>query len=340
MYEDIIKLIKLKRPNIDNESLSYFANYFYILAKNNILPSEIKFEDVIDNAFRYAQKVEFYDENHWVYKKLGGDVKGFRDPDSKIIFIRNNLPEPLREITVYHELHHAIQTNPENDMVGINQESNIGRLIMEAQTQYFAEKIYQEMHNVKFEEKEIPSENLRMLPGGTIISSFHNYEMYDSLLSKLAIILGVSKDYFVSINYLYRDNLGLKDLERRYNEVKAKLVLPYEFNNLMFGYDLIYCTDLHAYVENEDKEIILSGQTTKNKYTIYPDKHYNLSLGLQKQWLEAFDTEYFIKLYVGGGNFREFVKYVFNDQNKKRFEQFIQQQELKKSNSDISNKAK
>ena len=74
---------------------------------------------------------------------------------------------------------------------------------MEAQTQYFAEKIYSEIHGVSFDEKRIPSENLRMINNGTVISNLHNYEMYDTLLNKLAIMIDVSKDYFVSINFLY-----------------------------------------------------------------------------------------------------------------------------------------
>ena len=40
---------------------------------------------------------------------------------------------------IYHEIHHAAQTNRKNDRTGINQKGNLGRLILEAQTQYFAE---------------------------------------------------------------------------------------------------------------------------------------------------------------------------------------------------------
>ena len=59
-----------------------------------------------------------------------------------------------------------------------------------------------------------------MLGDGIVVSNLHNYELYDNLLSKLAIILNVSKDYFVSINYLYKNNEALKYLEERYNEIK------------------------------------------------------------------------------------------------------------------------
>ena len=153
MYEKIKKLISDKNNNLDNQTLMYFTNYFYVLVKDGLIPNGITLEDLIDNAIRYASKVEFYDENHRVYLENGPDTKGLRDPDTKTIYIRGNLEEPLKEITIYHELHHAVQTNPQNNEVGINQESNIGRLIMEAQTQYFAEKIYSEIHGVSFDEK-------------------------------------------------------------------------------------------------------------------------------------------------------------------------------------------
>lgn len=69
MYEDIKTIISEKNPNLGNESLTYFTNYFYILVKDNLIPTNVKLEDLIDNAMKYASKIEFYDENHRVYKK-------------------------------------------------------------------------------------------------------------------------------------------------------------------------------------------------------------------------------------------------------------------------------
>lgn len=322
MYEDIKRLIKQKNNNIDDDALRYFTNYFYVVVKENVIPDQLSLEELIDNALLYASKIEFYDENHKVYQENGGDVKGFRDPVTKTIFIRNDLEEPLREITIYHELHHATQTNPENDRVGINQQSNIGRLIMEAQTQYFAEKVYQEIHGVQFETKQIPSETLRMLGNGIVVSHLHNYELYDSLLSKLAIILGVSKDYFVSINYLYKDNEGLKDLEQIYNEAKKKQNLPYDFANLLFVYDYIYCVDLLAYVKNEDKEVILRGEETK-AYKIHPNHGLPLSLKKQRAYLNKFDIDYFLALSSNEGNYKEFALYVVDNEKRALIEKYI-----------------
>ena len=200
--EEIKEYIYNKKANIDSATLEYFTNYFYVLSNNPQILGTNSIEKLIDNALIYASKIVFYDQNSEIYKELGPDCKGLREPKSKIIYVRKDLEEPLREITIYHELHHAVQTNPLNEEVGINQNSNFGRMIMEAQTQYFSEKVYQEVHNVNFEEKDILSENIRMMNGGIITSSLHNYEMYDSILSKLSTILDVSKDFFVSINYL------------------------------------------------------------------------------------------------------------------------------------------
>lgn len=269
MYEKIKKIIKNKNSTLDNQTLTYFTNYFYILVKDNLIPVNVTLEKLINNAMIFANKVEFYDENHKVYLENGPDTKGLRDPETKTIFIRNNLEEPLREITIYHELHHAVQTNPNNNEVGINQESNIGRLIMEAQTQYLAEKVYSEIHNVSFEEKQIPSENLRMMGNGMVVSKLHNYEMYDTLLSKLAAMMDISKDYFISINFLYENNEGLKKLETKYNEAREKYKLPYNFEGLLLILDYIYCVDLMAYKENPDKKTILEGkkQNINMKFT-------------------------------------------------------------------------
>lgn len=323
MYEKIKELIKKQNNTIDEQTLTYFTNYFYILVKDNLIPSNIKLEDLIDNAMTYASKVEFYDEDHKIYIKFGPDVKGYRDPETKTIFIRNNLGEPLREITVYHELHHAVQTNPLNDEVGINQRSNIGRLIMEAQTQYLAEKVYSEIHNITFPEREIPSETLRMVNNGTVVSQLHSYEMYDSLLSKLAIMLNVSKDYFVSINFLYKNNEGLKNLEEKYNEAKEKYKLPYNFDTLLFILDYIYCVDLTAYTNNPDKEVILSGEETKSGYEIYPNKNYKLSLQAQRKYMNSFDVDNFLALVEANENFKEFSKYVIDNEKREHISKFL-----------------
>ena len=323
MYNKIKDIIKSKKNDIDDNTLAYFTNYFFVLVEKNIIPQEVKLEDLIDNALIFASKIEFYGKEHWVYKKNGGDTKGFIDPASKTIFIREDLQEPLKEMVIYHELHHAVQTNITNNKVGINQESNIGRMIMEAQTQWFAEEVYKMIHNVDYNVKEIPTENLRMHSDGTIVSKLHNYEMYDAMLSKLAIILEVPKEFFVSINFLYKDNKGLKILEERYNQVYATKKLKYTFDGMMYAYDYIYCVDLQGYVENPDKQVILSGKETEITYPIYPNRGNKLSLKLQKVYIDDFDASSFLALLKNGGDYKTFANYVVDNKKREILNQYI-----------------
>ncbi|MBQ6135330.1 MAG: hypothetical protein IJI60_03325 [Bacilli bacterium] len=313
-----------KQKEVAKEDLEYFVNYFYVLINSKWL-EEDHFDEWLKQALEY--KIFLYDENDEVYKRLGPDCKGLRDSKKKRIYIRKDLPDPLLEMTIYHEMHHAIQTNPENDEVGINQKSNFGRLIMEAQTQYFAEKIYEEIHEMHFEEREIPSEQLRMLPGGTILSKLHNYEMYDAILTKLSILLGVDKEFFININFQYQDDIGMKKLREKYEERKKKYHFPYKFEEFMFYLDCIYCIDLLAYKENPDKENILNGKKTKEKYQIYEGIGYdiggNLSLGLQFNYLDDLDRKYFMCLYDYNGPFEEFGRYLFKSSTRALCSQLI-----------------
>ena len=321
MYEQIKNLIRQKSNKIAEDTLVYFTNYFYVLVKDSLIPKNVSLDDLIDNALFFAQKIEFYGENHFVSLAHGNDVKGLREPINKVIYIRDNLEEPLREITVYHELHHATQSNRKNNEVGINQESNVGRLVMEAETQYMAEKVYCEIHQIEFKERMIPSDKLRMLSNGTVISRLHNYEMYDNLLTKLAIIMGVSKDYFITINFLY--NEGLKDLEQRYNIVKERYKLPYTFEDLFFILDYIYCVDLMAYTSNLEKESILEGKETQYVYEIHPKRGEKLSLKRQRELLNNFDVNNFLALVENNGPFREFAHYIIDNSKKELVDEMI-----------------
>lgn len=321
--EEVKNYIYSKKSNIDNTTLEYFTNYFFVLINNQQILGTNNIEKLIDNAFLYASKIEFYDKNSEIYKELGPDCKGLREPQSKIIYVRNNLAEPLREIIVYHELHHAVQSNPLNNEVGINQKSNIGRMIMEAQTQYFAEKVYQEIHNVIFEEKDIPSENLRMMSGGIVTSALHNYEMYDSILSKLSIMLNVPKDFFVAINYLYENNIGINKLRQVYENAKKLYKFPYEFEDFMFRLDYVYCVDLTAYKENPAKKVILDGNETENNYEIYPGKGERLSLKKQFNVLDDIDRKYFLCLLDANADYRSFSKYLLKIETRSLASQIV-----------------
>ena len=313
---EIKNLIKNKKPNIDDKTLEYLANYFYVALKKNVIPSKISLEELINNALLFINKIEFYDENHFIYKEKGSDVKGYCDNANHILYIRANLEDPLKEMIIYHEIHHAVQTNPNNLEIGINQKSNIGRLIMEAQTEYFAEEVYKIIHQVEYSERKIPTEQLRMTPGGIVTSSLHNYELYDNLLTKLALILEVPKDYFVTINYLYQNNEGLKLLEEKYKEAERKYELPYNFKKYLLYLDYVYCVDYMAYIANPDKEVILKGEKTR-KYEIHPNLYLPLSLKNEQVYLSQLDGNIFLCLVEYNGPYQEFAKYIID--SKQRF---------------------
>lgn len=341
MYNEIIELIKHKKKNIDDITLKYLTNYLYVVKSKNVLPPSVSFDEIVNNVLRF-EKIEFFDDNHYLTKKNGKDFKGLRDIDSKTLFIRDSLDDTLKEITIYHELHHAAQTplaNLKTGECGINQDENYGRMIMEAQTQWFAEEIYKSIHNVDFREKEIPSENLRMQSGGTVVSSLHNYELYDSMLSKLSIVIEEPKEFFVTINYLYDNDQGMKKLEEKYNQALEKHKTKYDFLSMMYIFDYVYATDLMGYVENPNKRKILSGEETTEKYRIYSNvKDETLSLAKQERYITSFDTTTFMTLLENDYDCSEFAKYILNNQKREIVNNYLGKNKDEVTNVSTSSK--
>ena len=321
-YDYIKKLILSRKNDLDENTLYYFTNYFYVLVSRGLIPRGRSVESLIDNVLYYAREVVFYDENDDVYKRLGPDAKGLSDPETKKIYIRKNLEEPLREMVIYHEIHHAAQTNKRDNAIGINPEYAFGRLIVEGQTQWFAEEVYKTIHNTSFDEKEIPSDKLRMAAGGTVVSALHNYELFDCMLTKLAIFLDVDKDFFVLINFMNHDNRGIKYLEDIYEARCDELGLEIPFINILYYLDYIFAVDYQGYVDNPNKEIVLSGGETKEAYFIHNNPHpERLSFKRQKDYIDIFDKELLISLYQDGDKFNEFSKYVIDNGNRKILEE-------------------
>lgn len=330
MYEEIKQIIKNKKSDIDDETLTYFTNYFYVAKKRGVIPKKQELESLIDNALMNINKVVFFEDDSDIAKEGGKDFKGTFDPETNILYVRKNLSDDLKEITFYHEFHHAVQYDSKTKKYGINpSSSNFGILIMEAQTQYFAEVVYEEIHGVEFHEREIPSENLRMLPGGTVVSKLHNYEMYDNMLSKLAIIFDVDKDFFVKINYLGANDEGLNILKNKYDEVKEKYGFSYNFETMLFNLDYIYCVDLYGYIDNSDKNTILRGGVTDTVYEIWPNNGQKLSLGLQKKLIDNFDINFFLHLVEVNGNYLDFSKYVIDNGKRKIVNDYLESRNAK-----------
>lgn len=312
MNEKIKELIRQKRPNMDEQSLIYFANYFSVVIKDELLPKDMNIEEVIEHTLSIADRIVFYDENAFITSVYGSKIKGLCEPKTHTLYVRKNLDDVLKEITIYHEMHHAAQMNEETYQDGINQDSNKARLIMEAQTQYMAEKVYQEIHGVTFEDKEVLSQDLRMLPGGKVLSNLHNYEMYDNILSKLAIVLGVSKDYFVTINYQYKNDIGLNDFKRRYDKAKEKYELPIDFEKLLINLDYVYVVDYFIYLDGEDGKTLASGGIVKD-VKVRDESLFDLTTKNQQSIIKYIDTEFFFQLLINGGNYGDFAKYIIDD---------------------------
>ena len=346
MYEEIKSKIIAKKPNIDEITLKYFVNYFVAVLTKNVMPNGMEIDELMDNVLRIG-KIVFFKDGDPVTQKYGNDFKGERSTTDGVLYIRTSLPEELKEITAYHEIHHAAQTSQkmlqnENEApCGINQNSNIGRLIMEAQTQWFAEQVYMLVHGVSFEEREIPSENLRMKKGQTICSALHNYEMYDALLSKLAIMMSVSKDYFVKINYMYDENKGLKKLEEDYEKAKAQKGLTFSFAQTMMILDYAFVVDFLCYVKNENRDLILSGGKTEEIYSIYPNFSSAISQDLQADYILSFDYQAILDLMNNekhledDSDFIKFSKYIFDNRNREIIANYIKKNKMVKNDDNV-----
>ena len=314
LKDNLRKMIIKNNRFVDSFSLEYFINYFYAAITKNVIPQDVNLEELISNISKY--RVVIYDEKSDIYKKYGPNVKGYRDSENKKIYVRYNLNEVLKEITIYHEIHHAVQTNIETDDVGINHDFNKCRMIMEAQTQYFAEETYKLIHGVNFQAKSIPSEKLRLKSGGMILSNLHNYELYDAMLSKLAIILDVSKDFFVYINYYYKDGKGYQLLKEKYEEAKIKYNLSFTFDEVIILLDKIYVTDLFLYSDEvkEIKQKLLLGQRICIK--LYEEIDADISIKIEESCISSFDVELFLDLYQNNGNAKEFAKYIISNEKR------------------------
>ena len=322
---DKIEEIKKKiYPNIDETYSKYLSFYLYGLDYYNLLPPNDSLEDVAKRIIEKYPNFVLYDENNPITKKYGYDIKGIREPEDKTIYIRNSLDETLKPITIFHELHHAAQTQDDGNIGICNMNDGLGRLIMEAQTQYCAELIYSLMIDRQFKVKEIPTQKLRLPKFGTIVSNLHNYELYDNLLSKLSILLGVEKTYFITLCF-YKHEEAVKLLRLKYEEAMNTYNLPFDFELLMCILDYIYVVDLMSYIKTDEKELLLAGGKTGDVYQINRfSKGMRLSNETSKKFISFFDMQSLKAIrhhkvlrakfskYIVDNDLRNFVKNVLN----------------------------
>ena len=334
MYEQIKKILISKKKDIDETTLNYFVNYFTVVAARNVIPDGMNIDELIDNVLRMG-KIEFFKDDDSITEIYGNDFKGKRDTKKRVLYVRDSLPDDLKEMVIYHEIHHAAQTSEEMSKkvdggCGINQESNVGRMIMEAQTEWFAEEVYKTVNGINFEEKEIPSENLRMQGNQTIKSSLHNYEMYGALLSKLSILMNVPEEYFVKINYMYNNNSGLKQLQTDYEKIREKKGLSLSFEGVMQIFDYAYVVDNICYVKQLNHDLVLSGGETSELYEIHPNFGLKLSQKLQAAYLTEFDRRNILDLMKSNdhlnsdSDFIKFSEYIFNNKIRNIIEEYIE----------------
>jgi hypothetical protein len=86
-------------------------------------------------------------------------------------------------------------------------------------------------------------------------------------------------------------------------------------------YDYVYCTDLLCYVENTDKEVVLSGNETKYAYDIHSNFSRKISLGTQQSFIESFDKFSVMALLDNGGDYESFIPYIISNDLRSLVEQ-------------------
>ena len=322
---DKIEEIKKKiYPNIDETYSKYLSFYLYGLDYYNLLPSNDSLEEVAKRIIEMYPNFVLYDDEHPITLKYGKDIKGVREVEDKTIYVRNSLDETLKSITIFHEIHHAAQTQLGGKIGIYNPDDGLGRLIMEAQTQYCAELIYSLMMDRQFRVKEIPTQKLRLPKFGTVVSNLHNYELYDNLLSKLSILLGVEKNYFITLCFFNHDD-AVNILKLRCEEARINSKIPFNFEEIMIMFDYIYVVDYMSYIDTDVKKVLNAGLTTKSEYII---NRYTPPMKLSNKYSKRFITYFDMKTlkairhhrvlrtkfskYIVDNDLRNFVKNVLN----------------------------
>lgn len=242
-YENIIEKLS-KNKKISLKIINLLGKYIFSLHELNIIDNEEEINRLVDKTLLSFDGVEFYDNND---KKIleslgiGKDNKGLSVGNK--IYVNNNMTEELKMVTLFHEYTHFLQRyhiDGYEDCVGVMRDYK-WRLLMEGQTQNVAEMIYEHIYNVNKEEKDYKSEELRMKSGGLIKSKLRNYEMYDYVLKKILIVLGITIEDFIYINYCDKSSMLILEKlldDRLGQENREKL-----FRML----DIIYSSDVIKY---------------------------------------------------------------------------------------------
>ena len=243
LYDNIIKKISNNNKIID-EKTSLISKYFVSLFELNIIKDASLIDNLVSKVVNELEDIVYYDNNdEKILKELEISKNNKGLSKGNIIYINKNMKDDMIKITLFHELTHFLQRyNIEGlgECIGIMQNYK-WRILMEAQTQNVAEMVYSNIFGNIKESLEYNSEELRMLPGGIIKSNLRNYQMYDSILKKILIVLNMSIEEFIAINFSGEQSLKL--FEEKLDNVYGKEVKNFIWELL----DIIYSTDAIIY---------------------------------------------------------------------------------------------
>lgn len=248
-YEEIFRRLS-KNKKITSNVVSLLSKYIASLSDLSIINNDEEIDKLVNKVIENFEGVIYYDNKDESFLKklgIGEDNKGLSVKN--IIYVNNNMSEELKEVTLFHEFTHFLQRyyiNGYEDCVGVMRDFK-WRLLMEGQTQNVAELIYEHINNVKKEEKIFNSSELRMKSGGIIASNLRNYEMYDYVLKKVLLAIGISMEDFIYINFTGKLSMPIfeKILDDRIGEEKKE--------KLFRMLDIIYSSDVIKYSYSLDK---------------------------------------------------------------------------------------
>lgn len=212
-YQEAEYLVCKYLTDVERELLYYYTNYLYVTSNRNLFPKNETIEDLLKKANTFGRHLNFYNPQEEKYQRMGPNVRGYVRVDRKCstINIRADLKDEAEKI-IYHEIHHIMQIDEKNLNVGISRNYNL-KLINEAETEYVANVVYNTIHNIKETKQIYNTEDIYMHEGGKCLSSVLSYQYFDNILTKLCLLLGVDKDYFVHLNYDYSSG---RDIFKRY----------------------------------------------------------------------------------------------------------------------------
>ena len=233
--------------NILDADIELLSNYFNSLLELNIIKDGNLLNELIDKVSNQLENIIYYDNtDKEILKELEISKNNKGTFKNGVLYINRNMTDEMIKITVFHELTHFLQrfhVDGMEECIGVMQNFK-WRILMEAQTQNIAEIIYSHNYGNQKAIEEYKSEDLRMLPGGTIRSNLRNYQMYDSILKKLCLVLGMKIEEFMEINFY---GIKAKEIfENRINNLYGKEVTNF-INELL---DIIYSTDAIIYTGN------------------------------------------------------------------------------------------